>query len=75
MWVQKNMDLSPRENVLDYIHSRLNEAVTHTGPGVFDSWQVAMEVLQFVEERAKARKPDGELAFVNPDFPIQMLEP
>ena len=73
-WVQQNFDLSPRENVLDYIGHRLCEARDHSGTGIFDVPQVAMEILEFIEARAKAIHPDGWLAFVNPDFPVQMLE-
>lgn len=67
-------ELAIDENVLDYIRQRLCEARDHSGTEIFDVPQVAMEILEFIEARAKAIHPDGWLAFVNPDLPIQMLE-
>lgn len=55
-----------RESVLRYIGSRFDEALTHNDT-IFDTPQVAMEVLEYIEGRAVGLNPDGYLAFQGAD--------
>lgn len=53
---------SAREAVLDYISRRLSEALDHdTAASLFDTPQVAVEILDFMVQRASALTADGEV--------------
>lgn len=56
-----------RESVLRYIGSRFDEGLLSVGTYVFDTPQVAMEILEFVENRAVGLNPDGYLEFRGAD--------